>query len=573
VEIRIPSISSENADDLMLAMQIAGRKYEFLVDSGASISVIKPYLVSGRTEQVDYTVRGVTGEKLDVLGSKEIRFQLGRSSYRHRFIVAQVSTPCDGIIGIDLLIALGAVIDLRTNLLRVGEEKFTLAGAGPCVASCAIHGEPEEVRGPRVGHPKVQVTRSEGGTSVLGHQIANEPTPSHKEGRSLEHRQLLSKGREAPVSSVTVTRAKIVTENREKVLKSEILEKELVEPAEVGIRGVCEAQTVSEVCGDLELGNSAENKGIRVVTGSNRGKTQEEFEVVNEVVKGDNHNEALKVEQITLGEVSCREGGMRGQQKLSKVTTELSEDHVKPIPRITNGHIVEEINKEISGRSQNFEKRVLSKLEESVRRKPRPMRVESEIKNVLEVVREVPEEVKEEPQTKFSRDRPLREHRPTKIEESVGGLTGCVASGENHVGVLIETRTGKERAQNRVRNRKKTYCDVSEGPYYMVTTLADSIYIIKDPEGVLWEIKLQAVEKWQAASEPLRQRRVETEERSEKGNADQDEDIDSGLESDDILFGGYGGFEDMRELSTKPQENISDERYELRPRKEINYKV
>jgi predicted aspartyl protease len=72
VEIRIPSISSENADNLILTVQIAGRKYEFLVDSGASISVIKTNLVSGRTEQVDYTVRGVTGENLEVLGSKEI---------------------------------------------------------------------------------------------------------------------------------------------------------------------------------------------------------------------------------------------------------------------------------------------------------------------------------------------------------------------------------------------------------------------------------------------------------------------------------------------------------------------
>jgi hypothetical protein len=362
------------------------------------------------------------------------------------------------------LIALGAVIDLRTNLLMVGEEKFTLAGAGPCVAICAIHGEPEEVRGPRVGHPKVQVTSSGGGTSVLGHQTANEPTPSHKDGRSLEHRRLLSKGREAPASSITVTRANIATENRGKVLKSEILEKELVEPTEVGIKGICEARTVSEVCGDFELGNSVENKGIRVVTGSNRGKTQEEFEAVNEVVKGDNHNEVLKVEQITLGEVTSCKGGMRSKQKLCKVTTELSEDYVKPIPRITNGRIVEEINKDISGRSQNIQKGVLSKLEESVRRKPRPMRAESDIKNVLEEVRE--EEVKEEPQTKFSRDRPMREHRLTKIEEPVGGLTGCVASRETHVGVLIETRTGKERAQNRLRNREeKKHCDVSEGPF------------------------------------------------------------------------------------------------------------
>lgn len=51
-------------------MQIAGRKYEFLVDSGASLCVIKLNLVSGKTEHEDYIVRGVTGENLEVLHSK-----------------------------------------------------------------------------------------------------------------------------------------------------------------------------------------------------------------------------------------------------------------------------------------------------------------------------------------------------------------------------------------------------------------------------------------------------------------------------------------------------------------------
>jgi hypothetical protein len=46
------------------------------------------------------------------------------------------------------------------------------------------------------------------------------------------------------------------------------------------------------VCGVLEIRNSGENKRIRVVTGSNRGKTKV-FEIVNEVAKGDNHNEVF----------------------------------------------------------------------------------------------------------------------------------------------------------------------------------------------------------------------------------------------------------------------------------------
>jgi predicted aspartyl protease len=199
VKIRIPALNNVDSGELTLRIQIGEREYEFLVDSGATLSVVKPEMARGRIEPVDYTVKGITGENLEVVGCKQIKFRLGRSQYGHRFIVAPVSTPCDGILGADLLKALGAVIDLRTNLFRVGEEKFTLAGAGPCVASCAIHGEPEEVRGPTVGHPNVQVTRSEGGTPVLGHQTDNEPTPSHEEGRSAEQdRQSLRQTRDMP---------------------------------------------------------------------------------------------------------------------------------------------------------------------------------------------------------------------------------------------------------------------------------------------------------------------------------------------------------------------------------------
>jgi hypothetical protein len=205
-----------DSGELTLKIQIGGTEYEFLVNSAATLRVVKPEIARA-PEPVDYAVKGITGDNLEVVGCKQISSGLGGTSMNIRFIVAPVSKPCDGILGTDLLKALGAVIDLRTNLFGVGEEKFTLAGAGPCVASCAINGEPEEVCGPGVGHPKVHATRSKGRTPVLGHQAVNEPAPRHEKGRSAEQRQqtrdmraVLSASVLVLPKAVIVTRARIV---------------------------------------------------------------------------------------------------------------------------------------------------------------------------------------------------------------------------------------------------------------------------------------------------------------------------------------------------------------------------
>jgi hypothetical protein len=90
-----------------------------------------------------------------------------------------------------------------------------------------------------------------------------------------------------------VTRARIVTEKQDKVLKSEILEN-VLELGKIGIKGIYGARVVSRVYGNLELENSVEKKRSRYITGSNRVKTQDDFEIVSEFVKGDNHNSVLR---------------------------------------------------------------------------------------------------------------------------------------------------------------------------------------------------------------------------------------------------------------------------------------
>jgi hypothetical protein len=81
----------------------------------------------------------------------------------------------------------------------------------------------------------------------------------------------------------------------------------------------------------------------------------------------------------------------------------------------------------------------------------------------------------------------MREHRPAKFEkQSQRGVTGCVTS-EEYFDTLTEVKTDRE--HKTFRNREMEYFDIGEIPYYVVTTFADSIYIIEKPVGEFWQVR------------------------------------------------------------------------------------
>jgi hypothetical protein len=52
---------------------MGGRNAELLLDSGASLSIMKPNKVK-KTEQTDFTVKCISGERTETLGSKKTGF-------------------------------------------------------------------------------------------------------------------------------------------------------------------------------------------------------------------------------------------------------------------------------------------------------------------------------------------------------------------------------------------------------------------------------------------------------------------------------------------------------------------
>jgi hypothetical protein len=105
--------------------------FSFCVDAGAKLSVVG----EGWDGRVECRVRGITGNILKAEGYRSKRFQIGRQSYRHNYIIAPFPMKRDGIIGLDLQRSMGARLDLVTNRPLVAREEFPLGDARLCAFS------------------------------------------------------------------------------------------------------------------------------------------------------------------------------------------------------------------------------------------------------------------------------------------------------------------------------------------------------------------------------------------------------------------------------------------------------
>jgi predicted aspartyl protease len=64
---------------LTINLEIEGSHYPFLVDTGASVSVTKPEIGKGqRMNQVEFTVKGITGIEIHTNVSSMLEFKIGK---------------------------------------------------------------------------------------------------------------------------------------------------------------------------------------------------------------------------------------------------------------------------------------------------------------------------------------------------------------------------------------------------------------------------------------------------------------------------------------------------------------
>jgi hypothetical protein len=137
-----------------------------LVDSGASLSVMKPGIDTSDFRTTRTAARGIMGTKLKILGTQEILFRVGKMIFTHEFLIAPLDTEYSSVLGVDALRKMGACIILRTNKLVLGRAQHRLSGQefGRCAPTYRQCRTPQGVS--RTGSASPGMTPSCGPTKV-----------------------------------------------------------------------------------------------------------------------------------------------------------------------------------------------------------------------------------------------------------------------------------------------------------------------------------------------------------------------------------------------------------------------
>jgi hypothetical protein len=130
----LPSAVKVLVTEPSLTVEIGRGKFEFVIDTGATVSLIKPTISKARLRKSQLQARGVSGTNLKISGVQEVEFKLkspsGDMTFKHSFIVSPLEVCSAGILGLDFLQRVGAEISLADNLLALRNQRFPLSSAG-----------------------------------------------------------------------------------------------------------------------------------------------------------------------------------------------------------------------------------------------------------------------------------------------------------------------------------------------------------------------------------------------------------------------------------------------------------
>jgi predicted aspartyl protease len=276
----IPLATVREGGGIVIILQIQGKKYEFLIDTGADVCLVQPYVGDEPTEEIRDAVRGVTGKELEIKGSKRLEFLIGNKKYDHDFLVARFPIKNDGIIGLDLLKGIGARIDLATGELEIDGQKMKLKnhrlegrrayGQFPRICRTDQRAERSEEEGAeRTPRAVAEARRPEAPTTEEIPVEQGRTKPPTKDGRTtaktriLQEEETRARPSDEPKEelinwqvvlpqairleprTLLITRAKITDQHRQAAPKSSFEGWAHAEPVEMPIRGIYTARTIS----------------------------------------------------------------------------------------------------------------------------------------------------------------------------------------------------------------------------------------------------------------------------------------------------------------------------------------
>jgi hypothetical protein len=131
----VPSATKGLVTEPLLTVEIGRGSFEFVVDTGATVSLIKPTVSEAQVRKSQVQARGVSGTNLEILGVQDVKFTIGFPSggmaFIHPFVVCPLEICSAGILGLDFLQRVGAEISLTDNSLTIRDRRILLKRASP----------------------------------------------------------------------------------------------------------------------------------------------------------------------------------------------------------------------------------------------------------------------------------------------------------------------------------------------------------------------------------------------------------------------------------------------------------
>jgi hypothetical protein len=90
-----PAVQAET--ELLLTIEIEGQLHHVLVDSGASLSILKEGISNTEIFPTEQAAKGVTGNLLEILGMQNVEFKLGKKKFCFEFVIAPLDVEYSGI--------------------------------------------------------------------------------------------------------------------------------------------------------------------------------------------------------------------------------------------------------------------------------------------------------------------------------------------------------------------------------------------------------------------------------------------------------------------------------------------
>jgi hypothetical protein len=118
----------------LLQISVEEKHYDFMVDNGATVSLINPVLSNSRLRRYAVQARGVSGTNLEVLRIQTVKFQLFAEQdvmkFTHDFVVCPLQIGVAGIHGMDFFQKVCAQISLPANRFTIDGCSFRLNSRG-----------------------------------------------------------------------------------------------------------------------------------------------------------------------------------------------------------------------------------------------------------------------------------------------------------------------------------------------------------------------------------------------------------------------------------------------------------